>query len=107
MCVVSFVGDTWRDHWISPIPPQQPNPYQQSPISIPSTNLFNLFKAPVTREEFDTLKREVEIMKKQLEGAKEYDKKNNEPNCEIEDKMELLKKIAALVGINLDEVLNK
>lgn len=34
-------------------------------------------------------------------------KKNNEPDCEVEDKMKFLKEVAKLVGIDLDEILNK
>ncbi len=44
-------------------------------------------------------------MKELLKRAKDYDIRNNEPDCEIEEKMEFLKKVAALVGINLDEIL--
>lgn len=102
MCVVSFVGDQFnrqfdQSPWIIPQPHIDPslqkNPYKLDP--------------GITRQEFDQLKREVELMKKMLEGAKEYDRKNNEPNCEIEAKMAKLKAIAELVGVNLDDVLKK
>jgi hypothetical protein len=59
---------------------------------------------PVSREEFDTLKREVEDMKKLLLRAKEYDERNNEPECHMDEKVALLKRVAELVGVNLDEV---
>ena len=60
----------------------------------------------VSKEEFDALKKEVEEMKQLLIKAKIYDEKNNEPNCEIEEKMAKLREIAKLVGLDLDEVLN-
>ena len=43
-------------------------------------------------------------MKALLIRAKEYDERNNEPHCEMEEKVELLKKIAAAVGVDLSEV---
>lgn len=102
MCVVSMVGDHYNDKWKDFFPfipqPNQPNinPFDQK------------FKLPeISREEFNQLKREVEDLKKLLERAKAYDKANNEPNCEIEDKMKFLKEVAKLVGVDLDEVLNK
>ena len=78
---------------LPPIRPVKPNPepsYPQAP--------------PVTREEFDKLREDVQEMIDLLKRAKEYDKQNNEPDCELEEKMAKLRKIAELVGINLDEV---
>jgi hypothetical protein len=90
MCVVSFVGDHFQQKWTQPI-------YQTAFTNIPE----------ITKAEFDALKKEVEEMKALLIKAKEYDEKNNEPNCEIEEKMKFLKEVAKLVGIDLDEVLKK
>ena len=98
MCVVSMIGDHYRDHWTDPqrdgwhipyVPPTQP-------IVLPS---------PVSKEEFDALRKEVLEMKKLLKRAKDYDEKNNEPDCEIDEKMELLRKVAKLVGVDLDDVI--
>lgn len=90
MCVVSMVGDHFNDKWQEPY-------YQKIFTNIPD----------VSRAEFDALKREVEEMKALLKRAKEYDEKNNEPNCEIEEKMAMLRKFADAVGIDLDDVLKK
>lgn len=90
MCVVSMIGDHFSDKWNNP-------PYQR----------FVADPLAVTRIEFEALKKEVEEMKSLLQKAKEYDIKNNEPNCEVEEKMVLLKKIADLVGVNLDDILKK
>lgn len=87
MCVVSMIGDHYSEKWTQP-------PYQ---------NLFNNF-GNVTREDFENLVKEVKEMKALLKRAKEYDIKNNEPNCEIEEKIELLKKIAKLVNIDLNDI---
>ncbi len=90
MCTVSMIGDHFNNKWQHPT-------YQQIFTNIPD----------VSRAEFEALKKEVEEMKVLLKRAKEYDEKNNEPNCEIEEKMALLRKFADVVGIDLDDVLNR
>ena len=116
MCIVSFVGDYYKDKWpwIEPYinPDKQPIPFPykfpdppEKPKEIP--DITDWFKPQVSREEFDKLKKEVEEMKELLKRAKEYDEKNNEPDCEIEDKMRILREVARLVGIDLDDVLKK
>jgi hypothetical protein len=85
-----MIGDHFNDKWKQP-------PYQQIITNIPD----------VSRAEFEALKREVEEMKALLKRAKEYDEKNNEPNCEIEEKMAMLRKFADAVGIDLDDVIKK
>lgn len=89
MCVVSFIGDHYNDKWTKP----------------DYTFIHNF--PQVSKEEFDKLKKEVEEMKQLLIKAKIYDEKNNEPNCEIEEKMAKLREIAKLVGIDIDEVLKQ
>jgi uncharacterized protein YlxW (UPF0749 family) len=59
---------------------------------------------PVTRKEFDELKRQVEQMKTELETARAEDIANGEPDCEMEDKVELLKRIAGALGLDLEGV---
>lgn len=88
MCTVSMVGDHFNE-WF-----KQPQ-YQQTFTHFPE----------VTKAEFEKLKNDVEQMRQLLIRAKLYDEKNNEPNCEIEEKMATLRKIAELVGINLDDVI--
>lgn len=96
MCVVSMVGDHYQDKW---------NPLnQQTGGQIDWTDVLN---PSVKKNEFEALKKEVEEMKKLLERALEYDKKNNEPHCEMEEKVELLKKVAKLVGVDLERVFKK
>lgn len=102
MCVVSMVGDHFNDKWKDPSYPLYPQ--IQKTITTDSINLNEYLRGSVTRTEFDALKKEVEEMKKLLERALEYDKKNNEPHCEMEDKVALLKKVAEAVGVNLDEI---
>lgn len=100
MCVVSFVGDHYRDKWN----PLQPYLVPQ-PLSPTITTGNASYSFSPTRAEFDQLKKEVEDMKSLLVKAKEYDEKNNEPNCEIEEKMEFLRQVAKLVGVDLNDVI--
>ena len=86
MCVVSMVGDVYNQQF------KKYEPFLDLPGS-------------VTRKEFDELKREVETLKKLLIKAKEYDEKTNQPECEQEEKVALLKKVAEMVGVDLKDVL--
>lgn len=46
-------------------------------------------------------------MKELLKRAKKYDEDNGEPNCEMADKVAVLKRVAELVGVSLDEIFPK
>lgn len=110
MCVVSMIGDHYHDKWDKWIQPA--NPFQPfSPTSIPSTNPNTTFPAVFTqgptKEEFEELKKEVLEMKELLKKAIQYDIDNNEPHCEIEEKMATLKKVSEMVGVSLDDILPK
>jgi len=96
MCVVSMVCDHYRDMW--------------TPKYVPHTVPFSVGSVgpafdSITRQEFDDLKRQVMEMKELLRRAKEYDELNNEPDCEVDEKMELLRRIAGAVGVSLDDVI--
>ena len=60
-----------------------------------------------SQQEFDELKRQVDEMKLLLARAKKYDEENNEPDCEIDEKMKILRAVAAVVGVSLDDVLTR
>jgi hypothetical protein len=100
MCVVSMIGDHYNDKWKNFDPLKN---WPQSPSPQPSTTQ-TYYPPAVSREEFDKLKAEVEEMKKLLIKAKIYDEQNNEPNCEMEDKIALLKRVAEMVGVSLDDI---
>lgn len=91
MCTVSMIGDHYRDRWY-------PTPY------VPTTTSTFVYSGEISREEFDALKREVEDMKALLLRAKRYDEDNGEPDCEMDEKVELLKRVADLVGVDLSDV---
>lgn len=86
MCVVSNIGDNFR----TTIP-------QVYPWVVTNPN------AP-SREEFESLKKTVEKMKKQLEAAKKQDIEEGNPNCEMEEKVEFLRRCAKIVGVDLGNV---
>lgn len=99
MCSVSMIGDFYSDKWRNPPPNQLPI----NPLGYPLPTV----SPPITREEFEALKRDVLDMKELLKRAKAYDERNGEPDCEIDEKMDLLRKVAKLVGVDLDDVIGK
>lgn len=117
MCVVSMIGehyhDKWRDHpWVQPNQPFVPKPAQDKKDWW--KDYLEHARPNVTREEyeklqrqFEDLKKEVEEMKALLQRAIEYDKRNNEPDCEMEEKVAVLKKMAELFGVDLSAIFNK
>ena len=90
MCMVSVIGD----HFQGTIP----KPYQPDPFAWIQT---------ITRAEFDTLKNEVAELKKLLMAAKAYDAATGQPDCEMGEKIDLLRKVAKAVGVDLDDVLKE
>ena len=90
MCVVSMIGD----HYGERIPQQYPWTTQ------PNINTYPTH--PVSREEFEALKHDIEEMKALLIKAKIYDEEHGEPDCEMEEKVEMLKRIAEFVGVDLE-----
>jgi hypothetical protein len=100
MCVVSNVGDFYSDRWKwVPDPPTfYPTPDTVRPPSV---------TIGVSREEFEVLRREVAEMKELLRAAKRIDELTGQPDCEMEDKVAVLRRVAELVGIDISDVLGK
>jgi hypothetical protein len=88
--------EKWKPYWpdLTPLAPNAP-----PGMPMPTRD--------ITRAEFDALKRDVEEMKALLKRAKEYDERNGEPDCEVDEKMALLRRVAEAVGISLDDVIGK
>lgn len=97
MCVYSMIGDHYNDKWRERYPQVFPTTGTDSTVNI---NYIS-----VSREEFDELKRDVAEMKELLKRAKIYDEEHGQPDCQVEEKIALLRKIAELVGIDLEDVL--
>lgn len=105
MCIVSNMGDMYRDRWY---PAVDPNTYPMPPMPqrAGSINTF-VIQPPVTRAEFDALKAEVVEMKELLKAAKRMDELMGNADCEMADKVAVLRKVAELVGVDLDDVFGK
>lgn len=96
MCSYSMIADHFTDRW------QHQYPFVTHPIVIPPADL-----PAVTRAEFEELRKEVSDLKALLIKARDYDVRNGEPDCEMADKVALLRKIAELVGVDLGDALPK
>ncbi len=118
MCVVSMIADHYQDKWhdwkdyfiiptAEPLQLLEVKPFQVIEVKpFPSATTINVTWGP-TKEEFDALKKEVEDMKALLKKAKIYDEANNEPDCEMEQKVKFIKQIANFVGVDLNELFKK
>ena len=91
MCVVSMISDHYIDKW---------GQYPVPTVTYPSTNqpIITVYPPAISPEEIAEFRR-------LLERAREYDRKNNEPECELADKVALLKQIAKALGVDLTEAL--
>lgn len=113
MCVVSMVSDHYlhkykQDYpWINEV--IYPKTITDDSVMKNVTLLPNPPAIPdtVSREEFDALKKEVEDLKILLQKSIEYDKNNNEPECYIDDKVELLKNLGKAMGVDIESVFKK
>jgi len=92
MCIVSLVGDNWQRDF-------QKRPYYQ-----PEQTNFNITN--ISREEFDELKKEVAALKELLIAAKKFDEDTGQPDCEVDDKVALIKSVAKAVGVDLEDILD-
>ncbi len=85
MCVVSMIMDHYKDKW------EPSQPFVLGGVFPP---LSPTLPTPQEMEEF----------RKLLERAREYDKKNNEPDCELQEKKDALLAIAKKLGIDISFV---
>lgn len=90
MCTVSMIMDHYSDKWHELVPepelpykPTVPHPFTLRPIN---------YEPLVTDEEI----REFRTL---LKRAREYDKRNNEPECELESKKQRVRELAEELGI--------
>lgn len=97
MCVVSMVADHYQQ-----ILPQR---YGFIPSEPGDGSLWDRVRVP--SDEIASLRREIESLKALLRSAKDYDDRTNQPDCEMESKIEFLRKAAALVGFDFDDVFER
>lgn len=96
MCVVSAIFDDWNRG----VPGRFPDTF-------PSTGTGTsgiIYPDEVSREEFDALRKEVEELKILVLAAKRFDESTDQPDCEMDEKIALLRQIAEMVGVDVDEV---
>lgn len=105
MCVTSAMGDHYNDKWKDYFKPIPSLPASVFPNSGSINYAVNIQFA--TKQELYELRKEVLEMKEILKVAKLYDEKNNEPYCEMEAKVAMLKKVAELFGVSLEEIFPK
>ena|ERR1700761_2992645 len=112
MCVVSNMGDMYRSKFTDPYwnpspqiwPPVIIDPPSPSNPIVPDSVLGLKLKPEVTREEFEALRKMVEEMRDVLVVAKKYDEETGQPDCEMDDKVAVLKRVAEIVGVDLSKV---
>jgi hypothetical protein len=80
MCVVSMVMDHYQDKWkpllsTSPLAPLSATP-------------------PITAAE-------IEEFRRLLERAREYDRRHGQPDCELDEKKENLRRLAKYLGVEI------
>lgn len=99
MCVVSNIGDhhRWPDQWpwqpvepTVPVDPVIPDPFRK------------IWEEHAKDAEIDDLKKRVSSLEELLRKGKQYDDENGEPECEMDEKVELLKKLAKELGVELE-----
>lgn len=90
MCVVSLITDHYHDKWQEKLISKPQLPYKPTipPFQFPPINI----EPQITDEEI----REFRTL---LERAREYDKRNNEPECELESKKQRVRELAEELGI--------
>ena len=105
MCVTSMVMDHYRDSWFKFDQPPMTIPYQPM-LTANDVLIADLRKRLDAQDELvKKMSEQFEEMKKLLERAKEYDVKNNEPDCEVDEKVQLMMKLAEMLGVDPGSVL--
>lgn len=91
MCVYSTVVDHYQKKW-------QPQDF---------TGTFQCYEDYVARRQIAELRKQVEELVELLKAAKKIDDATDQKDCEDVDKLDLLRQVAALVGIDLDAAVAK
>ena len=115
MCVYSMVIDYQRKHineqfpwtlpWTVPgvypgVTPTVPPPWLVNPGEV----IPGIPSGP-TQADFDKLRNELEEMKTLLKAVEKFDRATGQPDCESEEKVAYLKKLAELLGVDLSDIL--
>lgn len=96
MCVVSMVMDHYREQWEPRVVPLQTWPsYPLGGAGISQPANITIIQQPAISAA------EIDEFRKLLDRAREYDKRNNEPDCELEEKKQAIKTIAERLGVEI------
>ena len=69
--------------------------------------VYPVYQFPqVSREEFEELRREIQGLKLALALATQIDKVSNQPDCEMAEKIDYIRKMAEWLGVDLEDVLD-
>lgn len=96
MCAVSMVSDGYIDQFPARWPTVKPIVWPGIPLP------YTIPLPPPDRAEFDKLKREVDELRKLIEAAQRFDEATGQPECEAEDKADLIRKLAKYVGVEIN-----
>lgn len=89
MCVVSMIGDYWTEKTL-------PNsPYR--------TWIYEPYRS-YPEQDIDLLRKDLEELKLLIKAGQRYDEQLGEPHCEHKEKVELIKKLAKIAGVSMDEL---
>lgn len=104
MCAVSAITDHFGKKWEEYTVPYSP-PTIGVPFPAPQPKIHSVLNdRPITKAEFDALKKEVETLKETLKVLQEYDKRTNQPHCEKEENVKFIKRLAEALGVDLSEL---
>jgi dsDNA-binding SOS-regulon protein len=104
MCVTSMIGQHYGDKFNTPEYDWMKD-WISNPQKLLDSAAATKGEVRVLEEKVEALKKEMAEMKALLERALKYDQDNNEKHCEHEEKWAKLRQIAALVDIDIDELL--
>lgn len=107
MCVVSNVGDYWkntnpneRHPWVS-IPAVMPIAQPMPNVSLPNVTRIVEY---ATKDDIEKLRKEMTELRELLTAAKKFDEAQGEPDCEMDEKVALIKMFAKAVGVDMSQI---
>lgn len=96
MCTVSMIGDYYRE---TTVPQTFPDTWRK--ITSPIVTIDDV------KEDLSDIKKSLEELKKLLLAAKDYDEKMGEKDCEVDEKVAFIRKLAEFVDIDMEDVFGK
>lgn len=102
MCVVSMVMDHYTDKWRRWVPTDDKAwPWPTVPPTLPGGDYVPYIPPPTPTPPSPLTQEEIDEFRKWIREAREYDRKNNQPDCELDEKKQLLEEIARKLGVEI------